>query len=295
MKTDASQFRHNKALEKEARVSREANGGKAGIGRAASALRATMKSALFVGLLSLACLCIPMLGACSSAPSSASQPSTTAAPAAASKYFLAVNADGYVAVYAGKIGDGSDPERVTEIRADDLTDSIRSDLSVGMEFDSLDAAIDRAKELQSWVEQLKVEKDKAAQQAMEADQAKREAQEAQQAAEEAAAAQQAADTAAAERQLPESAATVSSQGFWGVWIGAFGTYEEAERYMVAARGAGLPADVFLTTDWNNLNSDPYYVVSVGTSAAESIAAELCDMAKKRGYPDAYVKFTGARK
>lgn len=68
-----------------------------------------------------------------------------------SKYYLAVNNDGFVTVYKDNIGDGSDPERVTDVEAIDLDSNVAADLADGIEFESLDAANNRVKEYRDYV------------------------------------------------------------------------------------------------------------------------------------------------
>lgn len=80
--------------------------------------------------------------------------------------------------------------------------------------------------------------------------------------------------------------------FWGVWIGASKDAGEAQAIADEAKAAGLPGLVFFTTDWDNLNSEPWYVISVGASASESEAYALRDRAVNAGYGDAYVKYSG---
>ena len=83
--------------------------------------------------------------------------------------------------------------------------------------------------------------------------------------------------------------------FWGVWIGGFKNVDGAEEMVADAQSAGLPAMIFETTDWSNLNSEHYYVVSVGVSTDEATAKRLCEQAKEAGFDDAYVKYSGERR
>ena len=84
----------------------------------------------------------------------------------------------------------------------------------------------------------------------------------------------------------------SQTPFWGVWIGAFKVFGDAQGRAYEAQRAGLPALIFVTSDWSNLNSEPWYVVSVGTSETEAEAKVLRQSAIDAGYADAYVKYSG---
>lgn len=83
----------------------------------------------------------------------------------------------------------------------------------------------------------------------------------------------------------------STEPFYGVWLGAFKTREEAEEQVFAiTKGYGV---VVLTTDWSNLNSESWYVVSYGTyktqEEAERVYQGVCEL---YAWNDAYVKYSG---
>ena len=78
--------------------------------------------------------------------------------------------------------------------------------------------------------------------------------------------------------------------FYGVWV--YGAKDKADADNFAANVSGMTALVFLTTDWSNLNSEPYYVVSLGMYTNESDANGALETAKGLGYTDAYVKYSG---
>ena len=86
--------------------------------------------------------------------------------------------------------------------------------------------------------------------------------------------------------------TGSAAPFWGVWIGASKDSGEAESLARAAQAKGLPADVTQTTDWDNLNTEPWFVITVGRSSTQEEAESLLTQAKAAGYADAYVKYSG---
>ena len=79
--------------------------------------------------------------------------------------------------------------------------------------------------------------------------------------------------------------------FYGIWMGASKELEDAIAY-----ASDYPAEIggvqiFLTTDWENLNPEPWYVVSAGEYGSENEAnASLAGVQQVCG--DAYVKWTG---
>ncbi len=86
-----------------------------------------------------------------------------------------------------------------------------------------------------------------------------------------------------------------SQPFYGVWV--LGSQELSDcRDMVdqlLSQGYS-DAAVFLTTDWSNLNTEPWYVVTAGVYATEDAANAALPGVQAAGYADAYVKYSGER-
>lgn len=109
-----------------------------------------------------------------------------------------------------------------------------------------------------------------------------------------------ATSASSDASKGQGAAAGQGQGapteaFWGVWTNAYDN--EADASSAAQRisaDTGNTAVVVLTTDWENLNSKPWYVVSVGAYPSEDAAKAALERVKG-DYPDAYVKYTGAHK
>jgi hypothetical protein len=79
--------------------------------------------------------------------------------------------------------------------------------------------------------------------------------------------------------------------FYGIWC--MGTQDESEAYNCAETliVQGYPAGVYLTTDWSNLNSEPWYVVSAGEYQSEEEAYNNLNWVQQV-CGDAYVKWTG---
>ena len=80
--------------------------------------------------------------------------------------------------------------------------------------------------------------------------------------------------------------------FYGIWC--YGTkYEsDAEDFAAELRANGFESHVFVTTDWSDLNSEKYYVVSAGVFSSESDAESDLERVHSAGYSDAYVKYSG---
>lgn len=83
-----------------------------------------------------------------------------------------------------------------------------------------------------------------------------------------------------------------TDGFFGIWIGATKSEADAEKIISEASYKGINAQKYLSSDWSELNADPYYVVSAGTYTSEEDAnSNLADV-KNQGYKSAYVKYSG---
>ena len=81
--------------------------------------------------------------------------------------------------------------------------------------------------------------------------------------------------------------------FWGVWASASQDLNEALAFARDADTNGFAVEVFLTTDWDNLNSSPWYVVTLGCPDSEGAAQTLLAQAQDAGYSDAYIKYSGS--
>ena len=79
--------------------------------------------------------------------------------------------------------------------------------------------------------------------------------------------------------------------FYGIWCYASKDQQEAQRVADDYRQQGLDARVCLTTDWENLNSEPWYVVTAGVYRTEGEAQQAL-AAVQSVQPDAYVKYSG---
>ena len=98
-----------------------------------------------------------------------------------------------------------------------------------------------------------------------------------------------------ERYLKEVQQSDSSQSsispFYGIWCGAAKTEAEAQKQAKKIRENGFDAQVFVTTDWSNLNTEKWYVITAGIyGTKEAASAVLQDV--QRVYSDAYTKYSG---
>lgn len=92
-----------------------------------------------------------------------------------------------------------------------------------------------------------------------------------------------------------AASGVPSSAFWGIWAQASKDKSEAEAAAQRIRNDyGLDAFVVLTTDWSNLNSEPWYCVSIGSYPSQDAANAALSQART-AFSDAYIKYSGDRK
>ena len=92
-------------------------------------------------------------------------------------------------------------------------------------------------------------------------------------------------------EIHQSESATFQAPFYGIWC--YGSKESADAYNYAnsLNNAGFEAEVFLTTDWSNLNTESYYVVTAGTYGTEGEAT--ANLAAVQSFcSDAYVKYSG---
>ena len=83
--------------------------------------------------------------------------------------------------------------------------------------------------------------------------------------------------------------------FYGVWCSGGKSKSDAENFAKELSDKGFNAQVFVTTDWKELNPEMFYVVTAGVCETKEEAEQLLVDVKREGYSDAYVKYTGKRK
>lgn len=264
---------------------------------------------VMVVLCAAALLALPFSASCSSVVTAANsltgrgEPSTSSQ--AADAYYLGIDGNGFLALYKGVPGDGSDPVRTTDIVASDLHESVVAGLEEGIVFDSFNDAIERIgdyREAARATEKSREAEKEAAEQAGRAGQVGQAAtQEAEEAAKreaeqvEAAAAEQApAEAAPAEQPDPAERSAASDENarageFWGVWLETLSDMDEAYAAADKAKADGFAAEVFEVTNWDGT----VYVVGAGEFATKSEAQAVLSRAYELGYTSAYLH-TAAR-
>ena len=79
--------------------------------------------------------------------------------------------------------------------------------------------------------------------------------------------------------------------FYGIWVYASKSYDEAASFAGDVSSTGLNGVVIVTTDWSNLNSEKWYVVTAGQYETENEANDKLNEVQAY-YPDAYGKYSG---
>lgn len=79
--------------------------------------------------------------------------------------------------------------------------------------------------------------------------------------------------------------------FYAICCSASKDSASAEKFAANMRSQGFSASVVVTTDWSNLNSEKWYVVTAGTYQTKG-EAESALSKVKTVYKDAYVKYSG---
>ena len=79
--------------------------------------------------------------------------------------------------------------------------------------------------------------------------------------------------------------------FYGIWCYGSTDSAVAEKNRLRLAESGFDARVFVTTDWSNLNSQKYYVVTAGIYSSYSEAEAMLPTVKTV-VKDAYIKYSG---
>ena len=82
--------------------------------------------------------------------------------------------------------------------------------------------------------------------------------------------------------------------FYGVWLAAFAQKVDADALVSKLAESGVEASYIYTPDWENMNPDPWFCVTMGRCATQDEAKALLPAARRAGFSDAYVKHTGRR-
>ena len=89
-----------------------------------------------------------------------------------------------------------------------------------------------------------------------------------------------------------SASGAVTSPFYGIWCYGSKTEADANSFAASVIDKGFDGRVFVTTDWSNLNSEKYYVVTAGIYSTEEDAKAALAGVQSAGYSDAYVKYSG---
>ena len=79
--------------------------------------------------------------------------------------------------------------------------------------------------------------------------------------------------------------------FYGIWCSAYEDRDSAEIFASSMKEKGLPSEIFVTTDWSNLNKDKWYVISAGTYDTKESAENMLSKVQNH-YSKAYIKYSG---
>ena len=106
--------------------------------------------------------------------------------------------------------------------------------------------------------------------------------------------EQSADTGEGESTGKTGLSAAADGKFYGVFIKAFKNEIDCDKTLSDLEDAGfVNCPVVYTPDFEELNPEPYYVVTAGLFTTEQAANEALDKAKAGGFSDAYVKYAGS--
>ena len=81
------------------------------------------------------------------------------------------------------------------------------------------------------------------------------------------------------------------KSFYGIWTEASKSFSEVEEYKEKFEIKGFDCSIFLTSEWDNLNKEDWYALSVGVYSDEEDAKKNLPEVQKE-YRDAYIKYSG---
>ena len=100
------------------------------------------------------------------------------------------------------------------------------------------------------------------------------------------------------KEMPEMEVEVGKnevEPFWGIWCYASKDGDDADEFAQKLNEKGFDAQIFVSSEWTNLNSVTHFVVTAGTYKTEEDAKSVLESVKASGYKDAYVKYSGEYK
>jgi len=93
---------------------------------------------------------------------------------------------------------------------------------------------------------------------------------------------------------PTDFAYTGTSSFWGIFCHASKEYDVIVKNAKSLKAQGFDVRIVRTTDWYELNSEPWYSVTAGIYQSRADAEAAYD-AVKAVYPTAFIKFSGAKK
>lgn len=91
--------------------------------------------------------------------------------------------------------------------------------------------------------------------------------------------------------ISDSGYSTNNSPFYGIWCASSKDREDAEKAANLLAEQGFDGRVFITTDWSNLNSEKWYVVTAGVYPSKEEADAVLSGIQSL-YPDAYIKYSG---
>lgn len=94
-------------------------------------------------------------------------------------------------------------------------------------------------------------------------------------------------------EAPTSPATDAHPSpFYGIWVFAAKERSDCDSVVQNLKSKGFSAEIYVTTDWSNLNTEKWYVVTAGTYNTKKQAEQNLSNVQSAGYDTAYVKYSG---
>lgn len=85
---------------------------------------------------------------------------------------------------------------------------------------------------------------------------------------------------------------VQDKPFYGIWCFASKDQWEAQRVADDLKDMGFDGQVYISSEWSNLDPEKWYCASPGACATKSEAEAVLSAAHNAGYSDAYIKYSG---
>lgn len=94
-------------------------------------------------------------------------------------------------------------------------------------------------------------------------------------------------------ELNSSTTNEINSPFYGIWCGASKDEVGAEKIASELRDNGFAAEIFITTEWSNLNTERWYVITAGTYNSREEAEHILPSVNNY-YENAYIKYSGEK-